>query len=177
MLTGQVHSLSGIASGCRSFIPAYQHPLSQQHLQSQDDLVGSPIASSKVYSYVECLETSPCKGWLPSNDTLRAFTSERAVNLSIAVQDATNAYSPKNFDSGYLDFPFDQAIQEWISQGGEPWHLIESVDGFHISQCGHAIPFDHGYNPINLIGCPRLIHTLSILSESLKIKVNTKTTA
>ncbi|CAF5045737.1 unnamed protein product, partial [Rotaria socialis] len=41
-----------------------------------------------------------------------------------------------------LDFPFDQAIQEWISQGGEPWQLIESVDGFHISQYGHAITSD-----------------------------------
>ncbi|CAF1510570.1 unnamed protein product [Rotaria magnacalcarata] len=104
--------------------------------------VGPPITYSKVYSYLECLEISPCNGWLSSNDTLRAFTSERAVNLSIAVHDATNTYSPKNFDSGYLDFPFDQAIQEWISQGGEPWQLIESVDGFHISQYGHAITSD-----------------------------------
>ncbi|CAF5194759.1 unnamed protein product, partial [Rotaria magnacalcarata] len=104
--------------------------------------VGPPITYSKVYSYLECLEISPCNGWLSSNDTLRAFTSERAVNLSIAVHDATNTYSPKNFDSGYLDFPFDQAIQEWISQGGKPWQLIESVDGFHISQYGHAITSD-----------------------------------
>ncbi|CAF0872998.1 unnamed protein product [Rotaria sordida] len=104
--------------------------------------VGPPITYAQVYSYLMCLQISPCNGWLTSNDTLRAFTTERAVNLSIAVHDATNAYSPINFDSAFLNFPFDQAIQEWISQGGEPWQLIESVDGFHISQYGHAVTSD-----------------------------------
>jgi acyloxyacyl hydrolase len=104
--------------------------------------VGPPITYAQVYSYLSCLQISPCNGWLTSNDTLRALTSQRAVDLSGAIHDATYAYSPRNFDVAYLDFPFDQAIQEWAAQGGETWQLIESVDGFHISQYGHAVTSD-----------------------------------
>lgn len=54
----------------------------------------------------------------------------------------TYVYSPRNFDIAYVDSPFDQAIQEWIAQGGEPWQLFETVDGFHINQYAHAIMSD-----------------------------------
>lgn len=104
--------------------------------------VGPPITYTQIYSYLTCLQISPCNGWLTSNDSLRAFTTERAMNLSLAIRDASLAYQPKNFDIAYLDFPFDQAIAEWVAQGGEPWQLIESVDGFHINQYGHGVTAD-----------------------------------
>jgi acyloxyacyl hydrolase len=39
----------------------------------------------------------------------------------------------------YQDFPIDEGIQRWVKMGGEPWQLIEPVDGFHTSQYAHAI--------------------------------------
>ncbi|UJR14815.1 hypothetical protein I4U23_001802 [Adineta vaga] len=104
--------------------------------------VGPPITYPQMYDYLSCLQISPCNGWLTSNDTLRALTSQRAVELSGAVRNATFTYKPEHYDVAYLDFPFDEAIQEWEAQGGEPWQLIESVDGFHINQYGHALVSD-----------------------------------
>jgi acyloxyacyl hydrolase len=104
--------------------------------------VGPTITYAQVYSYLACLQISPCHGWLTSNDTLRTLTTQRAVDLSKAIRDATYVYSPRNFDIAYVDSPFDQAIQEWIAQGGEPWQLFETVDGFHINQYAHAIISD-----------------------------------
>jgi acyloxyacyl hydrolase len=104
--------------------------------------VGPPVTYAQVYSYLTCLQISPCNGWLSSNETLRDFTTQRAVDLSVAVRNATYSYPARNFDVAYLDFPFDQAIKEWEAQGGEAWQLIESVDGFHINQYGHAVTSD-----------------------------------
>jgi len=104
--------------------------------------VGTPFTYKQIYEYLECLEISPCLGWLSSNATLRAFTQQRANDLSQAVQEATLSYKPTNFDSDYLNFPFQDALNEWVAQGGEPWQLIEAVDGFHINQYGHAVVSD-----------------------------------
>jgi acyloxyacyl hydrolase len=104
--------------------------------------VGVPLTYAEMYDYLSCLEISPCNGWLTSNGTLRDLTTQRAVDLSGAVKNATFSYQPRNFDVGYLDFPFDQVIQEWVAQGGEPWQIIEPVDGYRINQYGHAILSD-----------------------------------
>jgi acyloxyacyl hydrolase len=104
--------------------------------------VGPPITYPQIYDYLSCLQISPCNGWLTSNGTLRDLTTQRSVELSDAVRNATVTYKSNNYDSAYLDFPFDEAMQEWINQGGQPWQLIEGVDGFHINQYGHAIVSD-----------------------------------
>jgi len=104
--------------------------------------VGTPVTYKQLYDYLSCLQISPCNGWLSSNDTLRTLTTQRAVELSQAVQEATLAYKPVNYDSDYLDFPLEDVFDEWTAQGGEAWQLIEPVDGFHISQYGHAIVSD-----------------------------------
>lgn len=104
--------------------------------------VGPPVTYPQMYDYLSCLQISPCNGWLTSNDTLRELTTAHAVELSVAVRNATFAYKPMHYDIEYIDFPFDEVIQRWIAQGGEPWQLIESVDGFHINQYGHALVSD-----------------------------------
>jgi len=103
---------------------------------------GTPVTYAQFYSFLSCLQVSPCNGWLTTNDTLRAITSQRAVDLSEAIRDVTLAYSPKNFDLDYLDFPFNDVFVEWEKQGGQPWQLVEPVDGFHINQYGHALVSD-----------------------------------
>lgn len=126
---------TGLANGSLLYYLLHDriHPLGR---------VGPPITYEQVYSYLTCLQISPCNGWLSSNASLRDFTTQRAVDLSVAIHNATFTYQPKNFDVAYLDFPFDQAIAEWVAQGGEPWQLIESVDGFHINQYGHGVTSD-----------------------------------
>jgi acyloxyacyl hydrolase len=104
--------------------------------------VGVPLTYPQMYDYLSCLGISPCNGWLTSNQTILYLTTQRAVELSGAIQNATFSYQSRNFDVGYLDFPFDQVIQEWVAQGGEPWQIIEPVDGFHLNQYGHAIVSD-----------------------------------
>jgi acyloxyacyl hydrolase len=104
--------------------------------------VGAPFTYPQMHDYLSCLEISPCNGWLTSNATLRDLTTQRAVDLSAAVKNATLSYQARNFDVAYIDFPFDQVVQEWVAQGNEPWQLIESVDGFRINQDGQAILSD-----------------------------------
>lgn len=104
--------------------------------------VGTPLTYPQMHDYLSCLQISPCNGWLTSNTTLRNLTTQRALDLSGAIKDATLSYQPRNFDTAYIDFPLDQIIQEWVGQGGEPWQLIESVDGFRINQFGQAILSD-----------------------------------
>lgn len=97
------------------------------------------VLYSDVYTYLTCLQISPCNGWLSTNDTERAMTSDYAAKLSNVVKNVTINYKFKNFDMGYLDFPFDTVIQKWVAQGGEPWQIIEPVDGFHVNQYAHAL--------------------------------------
>ncbi|CAF4794565.1 unnamed protein product [Rotaria sp. Silwood1] len=104
--------------------------------------VGTPVTYAQFYTYLSCLQVSPCNGWLTTNDTLRAFTSQRAVDLSEAIRNVTLEYSPKNFDLDYFYVSVADVFAAWIAQGGEPWQLVESVDGFHINQYGHALISD-----------------------------------
>ena len=63
--------------------------------------------------------------------------------LSGLVRNVTETHKFKNFDMAYVDFPLDDVIQKWISMGGQPWQLIEPVDGFHMDQYGHALYADN----------------------------------
>lgn len=85
---------------------------------------------------------SPCNGWLTTNDTERAMTSAYAVVLSEVIRNVSMSYTFKNFDMDYLDFPFDQVINQWVQMGGEPWQLLEPIDGFHVNQYAHGLVAD-----------------------------------
>ncbi|CAF0927615.1 unnamed protein product [Didymodactylos carnosus] len=114
--------------------------------------VGTPFTYKQIYSYLSCLQISPCAGWLTSNDSLCASITQRAFELSDAVKNATLSYTPRNFDVDYLDFLLDDIMAKWMAQGGEPWQLIESVDGFHINQYGHALVSDVPWSWLKKIG-------------------------
>ena len=61
-----------------------------------------------LYEYLNCLEVSPCHGWLTGDADLRDFTSERAFNLSRATEDIANTESYEHFDMLYYDFDIDR---------------------------------------------------------------------
>lgn len=110
------------------------------------------ITYTRVYDYLNCLHVSPCwvwwrelfgvfcseraflQGWMNSNATVRNYTTTYANMLSGIYQDIINEYGNgtrwTNFDIHYWNMDFEKIIQMWQQQGGQPWQLIEPIDGF-----------------------------------------------
>ncbi|KFP34134.1 Acyloxyacyl hydrolase, partial [Colius striatus] len=106
------------------------HPLGQ---------LNRDVTYRQIYSFLDCLQVSPCSGWLTPNETLRNLTSERALQLSNVLKEIARSEKFAHFDVFYMDFPLRQTTEEWQKMGGEPWQLIEPVDGFHPSQIAAAL--------------------------------------
>lgn len=99
------------------------------------------VTYSDFYDYFNCLEISPCLGWMNTNATIRELTTKRAMELSEALKEVvtTHQSSFSNFKLHYVVNPIDQVLDEWKKQGGEDWQLLEPVDGFHSNQLGQAL--------------------------------------
>ena len=106
------------------------HPVGSLH----DD-----VTYAQVYDYLNCLQISPCYGWMNSNETMRNLTTERAEQLNIALKSAVTNNTFKNFNVMYVDPPIHEAIKNWKKMGRDPQDLIEPVDGFHPSQVGQSL--------------------------------------
>ncbi|RNA11317.1 acyloxyacyl hydrolase [Brachionus plicatilis] len=78
--------------------------------------VKNNIYYGDMYTYLSCLEISPCNGWMTTNDTLRRLTTEYAMILSV--------------------------FEIWESMGGKRWQVIEAIDGFHLNQIGNYFMAD-----------------------------------
>jgi len=100
-----------------------------------------PIGATyaEVYDLMNCLQISPCWGWMNSNETIRNITNDWAQKLSGVYDDIISTHKYPNFDMLYYPFPLEEMFKIWISQGGQTWQLIEPVDGFHPSQQANAI--------------------------------------
>ncbi|KAL8583318.1 hypothetical protein ACOMHN_057604 [Nucella lapillus] len=95
----------------------------------------------QFYDYFNCLQVSPCSGWMNSNETVRNITTQRAMALSAVLADLgkENRTSYKHFQLFYMDNPINRAIKLWTAKGGQTWQLLEPVDGFHSNQKGQAL--------------------------------------
>jgi len=92
------------------------------------------VTYADVYEYLNCLEISPCWGWLNSNSTYRNATTERAMQLNAVYSEIIANNTFKHFDMIYFPTPLHEAIAVWEQNGGEAWQLIEPIDGFHPDQ-------------------------------------------
>eukprot|EP00055_Hartaetosiga_balthica_P002540 m.4324 g.4324 ORF g.4324 m.4324 type:complete len:578 (+) comp2213_c0_seq1:258-1991(+) len=92
------------------------------------------VTTADVYNFLNCLQISPCRGWMNSNETLRNLTTDHANLLSDVLRNLTLSYKPINYELHFFDNPIQQAVEEWVANGGQAWQLIEPVDGFHPSQ-------------------------------------------
>lgn len=110
------------------------HPLGQ---------LNKDVTYAHFYSFLNCLQVSPCHGWMSSNKTLRTLTSERAEQLSKTLKKIATSQKFTNFDLFYLDFDFQEIMEEWKKRGGQPWQLIEPVDGFHPNEVVSQLLADH----------------------------------
>lgn len=102
-----------------------------------------PIAATRgdvtyadVYTYLNCLSISPCRGWLTTNATLRNLTSAHAALLNTAYPRiiAELGHRLRNITLYYLGaWPIDELQRVQHRYGYEPWDFIEPSDGFHPS--------------------------------------------
>jgi len=106
------------------------HPIGQ---------LNNDVTYSDFYDYLNCLEISPCFGWMNSDEYWRNATTERAMQLNEVYKMiiANNTYN--NFDMTYFDCPLPEVLNTWVAQGGEAWEIIEPVDGFHPNQIANAL--------------------------------------
>lgn len=100
-----------------------------------------PIGATyaEVYDFLNCLQISPCWTWMNSNQTVRETGDAWAQKLSDIYSQVIATHTYPNFEMVYYPFPFEQIISIWEAQGGQPWQLIEPVDGFHPNQISNAI--------------------------------------
>ncbi|XP_030787727.1 acyloxyacyl hydrolase isoform X2 [Rhinopithecus roxellana] len=117
------------------------HPLGQ---------LNKDVTYAHLYSFLNCLQVSPCHGWMSSNKTLRTLTSERAEQLSNTLKKIATSEKFTNFDLFYMDFAFHEIIQEWQKRGGQPWQLIEPVDGFHPNEVALLLFADRFWEKVQL---------------------------
>ncbi|CAH1779026.1 unnamed protein product [Owenia fusiformis] len=102
----------------------------------------------QFYDWFNCLQVTPCAGWMNSNATIRNGTTKRARELSQVLKSVVAETKGKlrNFDASYLDCPIGPVLDAWKAQGGEGWQLIEPVDGFHINQIAHKLTAEYTWN-------------------------------
>ncbi|VFV39029.1 acyloxyacyl hydrolase [Lynx pardinus] len=108
------------------------------------------VTYAHFYSFLNCLQVSPCHSWMSSNKTLRNLTSERAKQLSNTLKNIATSQKFMNFDLFYADFDFQEVTEEWQKRGGEPWQLIEPVDGFHPNEVALLLLADRLWKKVEL---------------------------
>jgi acyloxyacyl hydrolase len=108
--------------------------------------VGATYAN--VYDYLNCLETSPCWGWMNSNSTVRDLTTKRAMELNKVyekiIQERQGSFP--SFRMLYHTFDWQAQFAEWTGQGRNASDLIEPTDGFHPSTTANQVIAEKVWN-------------------------------
>jgi len=86
------------------------------------------------YDFLNCLEISPCWGWMNSDKAARDGTTQRAMELNQVYRDIIKEYKFTNFEVLYLDVPMEEVFARANQMGFTNQDCIEPVDGFHPSQ-------------------------------------------
>lgn len=69
------------------------------------------VTYEQFYDFMNCLQVSPCFGYMNSNQTIRDKTSERAAQLSEVLKNVAETTKYDNFDVYYFDCPLDEVIR------------------------------------------------------------------
>ncbi|XP_075684676.1 acyloxyacyl hydrolase [Rhinoderma darwinii] len=109
------------------------HPIGQ---------LNKDVTYEQFYGFLSCLESNPCEGWMNKNETLRNLTTERAEKLSSILQGIATSEKFTNFELSYYENLYQKVSEKWERLGGNPWELLEPVDGFHPNQVASAIGAD-----------------------------------
>lgn len=101
--------------------------------------LNNDVTYSSFYDYLNCLQISPCFGWMNSDAYWRNATTERAMELNEVYNQIIKNHTYSNFDMTYFDCPMQEVVETWVKMGGEAWQIIEPVDGFHPNQIANAL--------------------------------------
>ena len=92
------------------------------------------------YDYLNCLEISPCAGWLTSNETARNENSATAAamtsKLPLIIEETRAKLN--NIEVFYLGDVINDAIKYFLALGVKGYDIIEPSDGFHPNQLGQS---------------------------------------
>ncbi|XP_063778580.1 acyloxyacyl hydrolase isoform X2 [Pseudophryne corroboree] len=100
------------------------------------------VTYAQYYKFMSCLTSNPCEGWMNRNETLRNLTTERAEQLSSALQEIAATKNFNHFKVTYFENLYQKVIAKWKRLGGNAWDLLEPVDGFHPNQISSAVGAD-----------------------------------
>jgi len=100
------------------------------------------------YDYLNCMDIDLCGGYLTSNNTRIAITTENAMKLNKVYQEIFSTYKAKNFDIIHTEFPAHFIMEKWKEMGGDPFDLLSHVDGFHPSQAFNMLLGDFIWDTI-----------------------------
>ncbi|KAK1334765.1 hypothetical protein QTO34_004331 [Cnephaeus nilssonii] len=117
------------------------HPLGQ---------LNGDVTYGQLYAFLSCLQVSPCHGWMTANETLRTLTSQRAAQLSSTLKKIATSQKFTNFHLYYVDFDFQEIVKKWQKRGGQPWQLLEPVDGFHPNEVASLLLADGLWDKVRL---------------------------
>lgn len=110
-------------------------------MENQQHPVGNTYP--QFYDYLNCMQESPCYGWLNSNATMRAETTQRAHELDAVYRNIyDNERSQfKNFEYVYFQPDWQGMFDAYAKEKGVENlpNLIEKSDGFHPSQAANAL--------------------------------------
>ena len=94
------------------------------------------VTYKDVYDFLNCLDTSPCWGWMNSNATVRNTTWSIVESLNAQLPRVVNDTLGK-LNNVVVHYP-GNVIDRALRNAPVPrWQLIEPVDGFHPSQEGN----------------------------------------
>ena len=102
----------------------------------------------EFYSFLNCLETSPCAGWMNTDKAIRDATTTRARELSNVYSTIIAKKSYRNFNMTYIPTMelFQEVVDAWTAQGRPAQQLIEGLDGFHPSTTSQSLLADKVWN-------------------------------
>lgn len=123
------------------------------HLHSRYHPLGQlnrDVTYGQLYAFLSCLQVSPCHGWMSANETLRTLTSQRAALLSNTLKKIATNQEFTSFRLYYMDFDFQEIIKKWQKRGGQPWQLLEPVDGFHPNEVALLLLADDLWDKVRL---------------------------
>jgi acyloxyacyl hydrolase len=106
------------------------------------------VSYEDVYGYLSCLHISPCQGWMTPNETIRNATSAQAALLSSVYKKVMAEHTFNSFNMAYYDYDVAAVQKILVERGGQPWELIEPIDGFHPSQIANSLFAEYFWNEI-----------------------------
>ena len=75
------------------------------------------------YKYLDCLQVSPCAGWMSADPAIRDMTSERAANLSAVYEDIGRVRHVENF-CNMVTFGHSLNYSSWSTYSGYVFRIL-----------------------------------------------------